>query len=97
MSGLVFNGVGIGTIMIALALGYIVCSMAGKEKGALKRIGYLLGTLIILLSSILIIGKLIASAIIYNKICKLKKISHQCMPREQAPVENPQIPQTPKK
>lgn len=89
MFSIMFSGVSVATLLIALALGYVVCSIAGKEEGSLKKLGYALGSIIIVLSCLLLIGKLAASATIYSKICKLKKSHPQFMLREQAPAEKP--------
>ena len=96
MFSLMFGSTSVATLLIALALGYIVCSLAGKEEKGLKRIGYLLGTGIILISGILILGKLLGSALLCHKICKLKENRHEFIMREQAPPEKPVV-QVPKK
>lgn len=68
----------ITTTLIALALGYIVCSLASKEKGALKTAGYIIGVSIIVISSLLLVSKILKVA---GKGCyKAKMMMHQKMP-----------------
>lgn len=52
----------ITTTLIALALGYIVCSLASKEKGTLKTTGYIIGISIIVISSLLLVSKILKVA-----------------------------------
>jgi len=42
--------------MLALALGYVVCTLAKKEKGLLKTTGYAIGIAIIAISSVIVQG-----------------------------------------
>lgn len=50
----------IGTSLIALSLGYIVCYLASKkEEKLLKNAGYFIGVFIITLSAILIVADLL--------------------------------------
>ena len=68
------------TLLIALALGYIVCVLAKKEEKALKSIGYIIGTSIIIVSSVLILAKLLLTITIYGNICG-KNPQHWMMQR----------------
>jgi len=59
MRGMVF-GYANGTLaLLALALGYIVVTLANKEKGRLKSYGYIIGVAIIITSGLLILAKVI--------------------------------------
>jgi uncharacterized membrane protein (Fun14 family) len=53
-----------GTIaLLDLAVGYIVCYLAQQAKpGLLKKAGYIIGVSIIVISSLLVIGKVISIA-----------------------------------
>jgi len=61
--------------LIALALGYIACSLAKKEKGVLKTVGYIIGASIIVVSSLLILVKIIWTVRIYTKFIKTAPVS----------------------
>ncbi|MBU4346333.1 MAG: hypothetical protein KKH29_03285 [Candidatus Omnitrophica bacterium] len=67
------------TALIALALGYITCSLASKEKRILKTTGYIIGVFIIVISSLLLISEISRVA---GKDCyKAKKMMmHEKMP-----------------
>lgn len=55
--------------LIALALGYIVCLLAKKEKGLLKTTGYTIGIAIIAISSVIVLGKVLWTAKMCMKMC----------------------------
>ncbi len=61
--------------LIALALGYIACSLAKKEKGVLKTLGYIIGASIIVISSLLILVKMIWTVRIYTKFINTAPLS----------------------
>ena len=61
--------------LLALALGYIVCSLAKKEKGLLKTTGYAIGIAIIAISSVLVLGKVLWTAKMCVKMCPIKQSS----------------------
>ncbi len=65
------NGV---VALIATALGYIVCSLAKKEKGLLKTTGYAIGIAIIAISSVIVLGKVIWTAKKCVKMCPIKAL-----------------------
>jgi len=69
--------------LIALALGYIVCLLAKKEKDLLKTAGYAIGIAIIVISSVIIIGKVLWTAKMCVKMCPMKQ-SSMLMPPETA-------------
>ena len=46
-------------LLVALALGYIVCYFANQEEKQIKAIGLVIGTFIITLSVVLILGNLV--------------------------------------
>lgn len=92
------TGVTRAFLLIALALGYIVCSLANKEEKALRKAGYVIGISIIVLSSLLILGNLFLEAT--TCASRLEWIRpQQRMMRERAPKEipksllQPQLPQ----
>jgi len=65
-----------GTLaLLALALGYIVCSLAKKEKGLLKTTGYFIGIAIVVISSVLILSKLIWTTKMCAKVCAMKHLN----------------------
>ncbi len=68
---------GIATVLIALGLGYIVCNIAAKEKGALKLMGYLLGGVTVICSVVLLANTLIMSIFVTRQIRKDLKASTQ--------------------
>ena len=73
-----------GTLsLLALALGYIVCSLAKKEKGLLKTTGYTIGIAIIVISSVIVLGKVLWTAKKCANMCPLKQ-SSMPMPSEPA-------------
>lgn len=68
-----------GTIaLVALTLGYIVCSLAKKETGLLKKIGYIIGVAVIIISSVIVIVKVQCVA----RICPMKSMMMHDMPAE---------------
>lgn len=77
------------TLLIALALGYIVCYLANKEHKALKTAGYTIGTFIIVLSSILILAKIIWGIALWSKTCG------RMMPLQQRMMREQRLPQMP--
>ena len=58
--------------LLALALGYIVCSLAKKEKGLLKTTGYTIGIAIIAISSVIVLGKVLWTAKMCIKMCPVR-------------------------
>lgn len=69
--------------MIALALGYIVCTLAGKEKGVLRKLGYIIGISIITISIFLILCKVLCAFGIYPKsTCPLKTQMQMQLPQK---------------
>ncbi|MBU4036871.1 MAG: hypothetical protein KKA35_10635 [Proteobacteria bacterium] len=86
MRGMVF-GQGNGILaLIALALGYIVYSLAKKEKGLLKTTGYAIGIAIIAISSVIVLGKVLWTAKMSINMCTMKQSS---MPMMSAPAALP--------
>lgn len=73
------NGV---IVLLALGLGYIVCSLAKKEEGVFRAIGYIIGISIIVISGVLIISKVLWTA----GICTRTKISDIVTPEQQMPM-----------
>lgn len=80
-------------VLIALALGYIVCVLASKEGKGLKWLGYIIGIVIIAVSASLIIMKFLGSM---SGGCPFGKYPKMPMPmmqekmmREQAPSSAP--------
>lgn len=75
-------------LLIALALGYIVCYLANREEKALRTVGYTIGISIIALSSLLILGNLFLEAKFWTKDARYIS-QHRMMMREQAPANMP--------
>ena len=83
------------TAMIALALGYIVFTLANKEKGRLKTTGYIIGVAIIITSSLLILAKVLwitTGATKYDRIL----MHHKTMMQKREPLKEMPAP-APKK
>jgi len=57
-------------LLVAMALGYIVCYLANREEKTLRLAGYLIGIFIILLSAMLIVNNLVLNL----RFCE-KKVS----------------------
>ena len=66
--------------LIALALGYIVCLLAKKEKDILKTAGYIIGIVIIAIASAVVLSKVLLTTKICNKVCPLKQSSMPMTP-----------------
>lgn len=68
-----------GTVaLVALALGYIVCSLSKKETGLFRKIGYIIGIAVIAISSVIIMTKVL----LVTARCPMKsKMMHE-MPAE---------------
>ena len=58
MGLLPFYSINTALLLLALALGYIVCYLAQKGSKSLKITGYIIGTFIITVSAVLILNKL---------------------------------------
>lgn len=71
--------------LIALALGYIICTITQKEKDLLKTIGYIIGVVIITTSSLIIIAKVLFTAKMYMKMCSMQGSVMMPMPAESIP------------
>ena len=72
MRGMIVSHMNGTLALLALALGYIVCSLAKKEKGLLKTTGYTIGIAIIAISSVLVLGKVLWAAKMCVKMCPMK-------------------------
>lgn len=70
-------------LLVALALGYIVCHLATKNEKTLKTMGYIIGGSIIILSSLLILGNLFLEARAWGN--RISGVSKPWMMRQQAP------------
>lgn len=79
MRGMVLCHVNGIAALIAVALGYIVCTLAKKEKGLLKSTGYAIGIAIIAISSVIVLGKVLSTAKMCVKMCPLKQSSMPMM------------------
>ena len=86
MRGMVVGHINGILAMLALALGYIVCLLAKKERGLLKTTGYAIGIAIIAISSVIILGKVIWIAKTCVSICPMKA---SIMPMTSAPAALP--------
>ncbi len=89
-------------LLIALALGYMVCYFASQEEKQLKSIGTIIGVFIIVLSFILILGNLFLNTNVclrYNKMGYPHMMQQRHMPGEtfQMPLPPPPQPQSMKK
>lgn len=71
--------------LIALALGYIVCLLAKKEKDLLKTAGYTIGIAIIAISSVIVLGKALWTAKMCVKMCPMKQSSMSMPPATALP------------
>jgi len=69
MYGGQFIGVGLpgAALLVALAAGYLVCSIAKKELGTIKTVGYIIGVGIIMVAGLLILNGLLAHARFHKK------------------------------
>ena len=74
------------TAMIALALGYIVVTLANKEKGRLKSYGYIIGAAIIIASTLLILAKFVWIATGVSSRCGVS-MHQKMMMREREPLK----------
>ena len=59
----------IALFMIALALGYLVMYFANREEKDLRTLGFVIGIVIIVISSVSIIGKIVMRA----KMCQMMR------------------------
>ena len=75
MRGMVVGHMNGVPALIALAMGYIVCLLAKKEKGLLKATGYTIGIAIIAISSVLVLGKVLWTAKMCVNMCPIKQSS----------------------
>ncbi len=61
-------GISGAALLVALAAGYLVCSLAKKEQGTMKTVGYIIGVGIIVVAGLLIVNALILT----TRHCKMK-------------------------
>jgi len=80
MRGMVVGHMNGISALIALALGYIVCSLAKKEKGLLKTTGYAIGIAVIAISSVIVLGKVLWTVKMCVKVCPIKESVMMPMP-----------------
>ncbi|MDD5596002.1 MAG: hypothetical protein PHY94_07170 [Candidatus Omnitrophica bacterium] len=75
MEGLVMvqSFANIALFMMALALGYLVLYFANREEKDLRTLGYVIGVVIIIISSVAIIGKIVTRAKFCNMMKKCQK------------------------
>jgi hypothetical protein len=71
MIGIPFTIMLEAALLVALGLGYIVIYLARREEKALKALGYTIGSVMIILSSIFIISSLVFGTQIYRKIGRM--------------------------
>jgi len=71
MMGLSFTSSTEGILLMALALGYIVCYLANREEGNFRSAGFIIGVFIIFLSIILIFNNLISGIRFYRNMEKV--------------------------
>lgn len=71
MRGMAFGHMSGILALVSLALGYIVCSLAQKEKGLLKTVGYIIGTVVIVISSLIVLVKVLVTVKLYMKMCPI--------------------------
>lgn len=63
-----FSDIHKAVLLIALALGYIVCYLAKREDKLLKTLGYLIGTFVMALSALIILVNIVLDARFYRKM-----------------------------
>lgn len=68
---MMLGGLSEGILMIALALGYIVCYLANREEKNLRMAGLLIGGFVIAFSAIALVGNLLFTA----RVCGMGKMS----------------------
>ena len=86
MRSMVFGHVNGTLALLALALGYIVVTLANKEKGRRKSYGYIIGVAIIIVSSLLILAKVLWITTGATK-CDRILMHHKMMMQEQEPTK----------
>lgn len=84
MRGMIVGHMSGLSALLTLALGYIVCLLAKKEKGLLKTAGYAIGIAIIVISSVVVLGKGLWAAKKCVMMCPMKQSS---MPMMSSPAE----------
>ncbi|MFA5115231.1 MAG: hypothetical protein WC469_04115 [Candidatus Omnitrophota bacterium] len=68
MIGTPFMGLSGAVLLLAVAAGFLVCSIAKKEQGAIKIVGYVIGVSIIAIAGLLIINGLAGQV----RMCRMK-------------------------
>ncbi len=92
MRTMMVMGISATTAMIALALGYIVITLANKEKGGLKKIGNIIGVSIIVISALLILAKALGVAKVSTGYCKTLRHYKMMLQEKTLMGERPTIP-----
>jgi len=81
----------VALVLISLGLGYMVCVRAAAlNKGRLKVLGYIIGTVIIVGACTMILTKAVKAARCGPCVGKKAASWHKMMPREQAPAFSPE-------
>jgi hypothetical protein len=75
-------------LLVALALGYIVCYLANREEKSLRTGGYMVGVFIIIFSGILLVNNLLLS----TRECMLMGKLGMMMPQHRMMMKGPMGP-----
>jgi hypothetical protein len=90
MMGIPFMGISGAVLLLALAAGYLVCTVAKKEQGTSKTVGYIIGVAIIVVAGALILNGLVVHARIYHKMkCMGMMPEHGGMMKKDMPMPAP--------
>lgn len=68
-----------GILLIALALGYVVCYFANREERTLRRVGFIVGVFVIALSLLLMLANLTLGVGACNKMNRGMMSQHMMM------------------
>ncbi|MFA4983901.1 MAG: hypothetical protein WC559_01130 [Candidatus Omnitrophota bacterium] len=92
MIGTPFMGLSGAVLLLAVAAGFVVCSIAKKEQGAIKIVGYVIGVGIIAIAGLLILNGLAGQV----RMCKMKGCGGPgaMMMKDKAMMRPPMAPDT---
>jgi hypothetical protein len=85
------TGLSTAMILVALAMGYIVCYLANREEKGLRRLGYTVGIVIIVFSGLLLLNKLVLARNILG--AGAKGSGKYMMQRKAGQYQRPMMPQ----
>ncbi len=75
MLSVAFSRVSVASALFNMSAGYIVCYLANQTKGQLKKLGFVIGVFVIVVSGLLILGKSLWVLKSCSKMCPVSSMN----------------------